>query len=215
MDAGGGRRLAGWGGSGGSGRARHLLVAAGVGVAALLVGAGVAYAVNGSGTSPHTVADPAASSSPAPSRRCTTSGDTTMCRHFRGLPFHQGFAGNPGVGIGIGLGFAGGLSGVVHGQVVVVKPDGGYQTIDMQRGKVTAVSPISITVQSTDGYTVTYTVATSTIVDAQRDGIGSVKVGNQVSLLALASGTKATATSITDLTLIERGNGAFSWGSPG
>jgi hypothetical protein len=189
------------------------VVAVGVGVAALLAGAGVAYAVSGSGTSAHTTADPAASSSPAPSDHCTTSSATVICSRFRGRPFHRGFAGGPGIGIG----FMGGLSGIVHGQVVVVKPNsGGYETVDVQRGKVTAVSPTSITVRSPDGYTASYIVAGSTVVDAQRDGIGSVKVGNQVSLLATTGSSKATATSIIDLTLVEQGHGgAFSWNSPG
>jgi hypothetical protein len=212
VEIGGFGQRGGTGRSGGSGRARHLLVAAGVGVAALLVGASVAYKVSGSGTSAHTVADPAASSSPAPSLHCSTSPSVT-CSRIRGLPFHRGFAGVPG----IGLGFMGGSSGIVHGQVVVVKPNnGGYETLDVQSGKITAVSPTSITVRSPDGYTASYTVASSTAVDAQRDGIGSVKVGNQVSLTATAGGSKATATSIIDLTFVEKGHGgAFSWNSPG
>jgi hypothetical protein len=90
------------------------------------------------------------------------------------------------------------------------------QTFDVQRGKVTAANSTSITAGRADGYSASYAVASSTIVAAQRDGIGSVKVGNQVSLLATAGGSKSIATSFTDLTLVQKGHGgAFSWGSPG
>jgi hypothetical protein len=88
--------------------------------------------------------------------------------------------------------------------VVLAKPGGGYRTVDIQRGKVTAVSTNSITVRSGDGFTASYAVAASTVVDARRDGIGSVKVGNEVSVLAAVSGSKATATFITDMTLLQQ-----------
>ena len=75
----------------------------------------------------------------------------------------------------------------------------------MQRGSVTAVSTSSITVKSADGFTKTYQVTSSTLVDAQRDGIGSVKDGHQVLVLAKVSGSTATATSIQDLSLLRAG----------
>ena len=61
------------------------------------------------------------------------------------------------------------------------------------------MSTSSISVKSADGFTKTYQVTSSTLVDAQRDGIGSVKDGHQVSVLATVSGGRATATSILDL----------------
>ncbi len=101
--------------------------------------------------------------------------------------------------------FAGpGLFSAVHGQIVVPKPGGGFQTVDVQRGAVTAVSGTSITLKSADGFTKTYTVTSSTLVDAQRSGIGSVKVGNQVAVSAVQSGSGATASSIADLTLMRQ-----------
>ena len=101
------------------------------------------------------------------------------------------------------MGFAfGGLFGAVHGQFVVPKSGGGYQTVDTQRGSVTGVSATSITVKSADGFTKTYQVTSSTNVDAQRDGIGSVKTGNQVAVTATVSGTTSTAVSILDFTLL-------------
>ena len=107
----------------------------------------------------------------------------------------------------------GGLFGVLHGQLVVVKPGGGYKTVDFQRGKVTAVSDNSITLMSADGFSKTYAVLSSTIIDAQRGGISSVKVGNQATVLATVSGGTATATRIADATLLQPGRVPF--GSPG
>jgi hypothetical protein len=98
------------------------------------------------------------------------------------------------------------VAGALHGQFVVPKSGGGYQTEDTQRGSVTAVSTSSITVKSADGFTKTYQVTGSTVVDARRDGIGSVKDGHQVSVLATVSGGQATATSIQDLSLLRAGN---------
>jgi len=55
--------------------------------------------------------------------------------------------GHPGPGFGPGrfgpvggFGSVGGLFGALHGQIVVPKAGGGYQTVDIQRGQVTAVS---------------------------------------------------------------------------
>jgi hypothetical protein len=113
---------------------------------------------------------------------------------------HQG---RPG-GMGFGLG---GVFGAVHGEFVVPKSGGGFQTIDTQRGSVTAVSATSITVKSADGFIKTYQVMSSTNVDAQRNGIGSVKTGHQVVVMATVSGSTATATSILDFTLLSAMHG--------
>ena len=88
----------------------------------------------------------------------------------------------------------------VHGQIVLVKPGGGYQTVDFQNGTVTTVDAGSITVKSTDGFTKSYAITGSTIVSADRDGIGSVKAGNDAVVLATVSGKTATAARIIDLT---------------
>jgi hypothetical protein len=94
------------------------------------------------------------------------------------------------------------MFGAIHGQFVVPKQGGGYQTIDTQRGSVTAVSKNSITVKSSDNFTQTYFVTSSTYVDAQRDGIGSVKTGQQVTVAATVSGSTATAVRIMDFSLL-------------
>jgi hypothetical protein len=99
----------------------------------------------------------------------------------------------------------------VHGQFVVPKSGGGYQTIDTQRGSVTAVSTDSITVKSADGFTKTYQVSSSTNVDAQRDGIGSVKTGHQVAVTATDGGGTAAAVSILDFSLLPSLHGGPGW----
>jgi hypothetical protein len=173
---------------------RRPYVLAGVAVAALLGGAGAALAASNS-SPPPTASPSAAAATPAPTP--TPSGP-------RGPGFRRF---GPG-----GFGFGGGLFGALHGQLVVRKPGGGYQTVDVQNGQVTAVSSTSITLKSADGFTKTYAVTSSTLVDAQRDGIGSVKVGNQADVLATVSGSAVTATSVSDLTLLGQGHAGFGFG---
>ena len=103
----------------------------------------------------------------------------------------------------------------MHGTVVVPKSGGGYQTVAFQNGKVTAVSSTSITLRSADGYSHTYQVTSSTMVNAQRDGIGSIKNGNQVMVDATVSGSTTTAVRIVDLSLLQQGLHSFFGGAPG
>jgi hypothetical protein len=109
-----------------------------------------------------------------------------------------------GPGALAGPGALGGLFGAVHGTAVVPKPGGGYQTIAFQNGKVTAVSSTSITVHSADGYSHSYRVTSSTLVNAQRDGIGSVKAGNQVIVTATVNGGTDTATRVIDVSMLQQ-----------
>jgi len=178
------------------------LILAAVAITALAAGAGVAaLAAGGSpslaSSSGQLAATPSAS--PSPSASASRSG--------YGAPGHRFFG-------GFGGGFGAGVAGALHGQFVVPRSGGGYQTEDTQRGSVTAVSTSSITVKSADGFTKTYQVTSSTVVDARRDGIGSVKDGHQVSVLAMVSGGTATATDIQDLSLLRAGNpGPGGYGS--
>jgi hypothetical protein len=182
---------------------RRFAVMAGVITLGVLAGAGVAVAATSSSGQP---AAPGASSSPSPS---------AVRPHFppkgawRMLPPGGGpfaFAG-PGV--------LGGLLGAVHGTAVVPKPGGGYQTVAFQNGKVTAVSSTSITLHSADGYSHTYQVTSSTLVNARRDGIGSIRAGNQVVVTATVSGSTATATRVIDVSLIQQGFQRFFAHAPG
>lgn len=93
-----------------------------------------------------------------------------------------------------------GLRGAVRGDVVVPDGKGGYQTIRVQRGSVTATTGNSITVKSADGHSETYAVTATTLVNAARDGLRSIAVGDKVGVRATLSGDKATATHIRDLT---------------
>jgi hypothetical protein len=109
----------------------------------------------------------------------------------------------------------GGLFGAVHGTVVVPKAGGGYQTVAFQNGKVTAVSGTSITLRSADGYSHTYPVTSSTNVNAQRDGIGSIKAGNQVVVAATVRGSTTTVIRIIDVTQLQQGFHRFFGPAPG
>lgn len=90
----------------------------------------------------------------------------------------------------------------IHGQFVVPKSGGGYQTMDQQRGDVTAVSSTSISVRSENGFTKTYAVTATTVVTSTRDGIGDVKKGDQVSVMAVEENGSATAVHILDITQV-------------
>ncbi|MEV0290586.1 MULTISPECIES: hypothetical protein [unclassified Kribbella] len=105
-----------------------------------------------------------------------------------------------------------GLGGALHGEFVVKKDDGSYQTVATQRGEVTAVSKESITVKSEDGYSRTYTLTEDTLVNAARDGIDDVKTGNKVSVLAVVADGKATATSVNDGTVREGARERWGFG---
>jgi hypothetical protein len=172
---------------------RRFAIMAGVVTLGVLAGAGVAVAATSSSGQP---AAPGASASPSASPSVRPSFPPRGQWHMRapgGGPFAFG-----------GPGALGGLFGAVHGTAVVPKSGGGYQTIAFQNGKVTAVSSTSITLHSADGYSHSYRVTSSTIVNAQRDGIGSIKAGNQVIITATVSGSTATATRIIDVSLLQQ-----------
>jgi hypothetical protein len=92
----------------------------------------------------------------------------------------------------------GGPGGALHGEFVVPDGNGGFRTMVVQRGEVTAVSKTSITVVSEDKFSTTYAVTEDTLVNAARDGITTIKKGAQVSVAATKVGDKATAVHIGD-----------------
>jgi hypothetical protein len=116
---------------------------------------------------------------------------TVAVSQVQPVPTHPGFGG------------MGGRIPILHGQAVLSKPGGGYQTVAFQRGTVTAVSAGSITLKSTDGFTQTYTINGSTVVGAHRGGINSVTAGNTVSVIATVSGKTFTAMRIIDWTFFQ------------
>lgn len=164
---------------------------AGVAIVALAGGAGIGYTATHSITAKgatDTAAVAAAAPSPSPSH-------------------HPKSGWSPSHTMRMGPGWG----GVLHGRVTVPKAGGGYQTLDFQNGTVTKVSMASVTVKSADGFTATYTVTGDTIVGAQAAGIGSVKDGNTVFVLATAGTSPPTAASIFDITAIRASHAAFGF----
>jgi hypothetical protein len=183
---------------------RRVAVMAGVITVGVLAGAGVAVAATSSSSpTPTPSASPSASARP-PLRGLPPKGAWRI--HGSPGPFGPAFA---------GPGMLGGLFGAVHGTVVVPKSGGGYQTVEFQNGKVTAVSSTSITLHSADGYSHTYPVTSSTNVNAQRDGIGSIKAGNQAVVTATVSGSTTTVIRIIDVTQLQQGFHRFFGPAPG
>lgn len=136
------------------------------------------------------------------------SSSTTTQGGFGG----RGGAGGPGGGFGGG---AGGLANALHGDFTASNGNGGYLTERLQTGTVTAVSATSIGLRSADGYTGTYTVGSSTVVDQGQDTIDKVANGNTVTVVAALSGGNGTATTVTDLTLEQANGGGFGGGGFG
>jgi hypothetical protein len=122
--------------------------------------------------------------------------------------FGAGGAGGFGGGRGGGPGGMGGLLSALHGDFTV-QENGSYVTERMQTGSITAVSATSITAKSVDGYTQTYTIDSSTVVDEGSEQVSALKAGTTVTIIAKLSGDTGTATSISDQAMGGRG------GAPG
>ena len=103
----------------------------------------------------------------------------------------------------------------LHGQAVLAKPGGGYVTLAFQRGAITKLSASSVTVKSNDGFTQSFAITGSTVVSAGRDGIASVKAGDQAVVIATVSGGTATAVKIIDWTMLQHAHQQFGFGPMG
>jgi hypothetical protein len=171
------------------GRLPRAALVGGLALGVGLGGAGIAFAATSGSSTPSTT---------APSQPAPKHGFGGFMRPFLGGPF--GFAGPAGLGR------------VVHGEYTVRTPSGGFQTVGFQVGTVTAVDRTSITVASADGYRHTYMVTSSTVVDAQRDGIGSVGKGDQVDVIATTVSHKDTAANIVDTTKVGASRHSFGFG---
>jgi hypothetical protein len=174
---------------------------AGVAALALAGGAGVGLAVTHSGTARAAGTAVVAASSP------TASPSPSAGKPAYGPGGRQRWPGARPFGGGFGFGFG----GTVHGQFTAPKSGGGYQTVDVQRGTVSAVSASSVTVKSADGFTATYVVTSTTVVDSKAAGIGSVKQGDTIFVTATVSGATATAADIIDVTAVQAGRAAFGF----
>jgi hypothetical protein len=83
----------------------------------------------------------------------------------------------------------------LHGESVVKKADGTFQTVLEQRGTVEAVSDTSITVKSEDGYSQVYVVNADTKV---KPSIADIAAGDTVRISGVKSGDQATAERIAE-----------------
>lgn len=112
----------------------------------------------------------------------------------RGGPGGYGRMGGPGAGGA----FGGGFGSTLHGE--------------FQVGAVTEVSDSSIGVKSTDGYTKTYTIDSTTVVgggggpDARAEGdLSSIAVGDTVTVIGQTADGATKAASIVERLVVERG----------
>ncbi|MBM3688680.1 MAG: hypothetical protein FJW80_03310 [Actinobacteria bacterium] len=85
---------------------------------------------------------------------------------------------------------------VLHGELVVERPDGPVVTLRLQEGQATAVSATSITVASTDGFTATYAITAATEQERGRAEDTPAQVGDEVHVRATVEGTAVTAEDI-------------------
>jgi hypothetical protein len=83
----------------------------------------------------------------------------------------------------------------LHGEAVVQTKDGKTITVLVQRGVVTALDDKSVTVKSSDGYTMTWTFAENMRVVEKRTSIkpGEIKVGSELALAGAKEGDSAQA----------------------
>lgn len=86
-----------------------------------------------------------------------------------------------------------------HGEVVL-HGKAGDRTVDVQRGVVTAASPTSVTVRSTDGYTETYAFAPTSKVRKQKaaSSPSAVAVNDRVGVVATKDPQGLTVTGLRD-----------------
>jgi hypothetical protein len=184
--------------------ARRSRVGMTVAVAAIAVGAlGVAGTAYASSTSPSP--SPSTSTDPGNGPGLPGQGERHGLPGYgapgQGQPDGDRDGAGPMGGHRGGMGMRGPGMGI-HGTFVVPKADGGYQTVHTQRGTVTAVSATSLSLTSEDGFTASYVVTADTGVNAQRDGIATVEVGDEVVVIGTEDSGTVTAVQIMDRTRI-------------
>jgi len=83
---------------------------------------------------------------------------------------------------------------VLHGEAVVQTKEGNV-TVMVQRGEVTAISSTSVTVKSTDGFTMTWSFHSELRVIERRTTVQptEIKAGTQIALAGPKSGDQAQA----------------------
>lgn len=83
------------------------------------------------------------------------------------------------------------LRNLLHGELTV-SGSTGPTTVNVQRGKVTSASATSVTVRSSDGFTTTYTVSSTTTVRRDRATVTADKLVVGDSAFVRADGSTAT-----------------------
>ncbi|SIN26550.1 hypothetical protein [Micromonospora cremea] len=83
----------------------------------------------------------------------------------------------------------------LHGEAVVQTKGGGTQTVAVQRGEVTAIDGDSMSVKSTDGFTMTWTFGDDLRVVERRATVqpSDVKVGTTLGVAGAKDGDKGVA----------------------
>lgn len=86
-----------------------------------------------------------------------------------------------------------------HGEIVL-HGKGGDRTVDVQRGVVTAATPTSVTVRSTDGFTATYAFTPTSKVRKQKAASqpSAVAVNDRVGVVAAKGPQGLTVTRLRD-----------------
>lgn len=91
---------------------------------------------------------------------------------------------------------------VLHGEATVETKDG-VKTVDVQRGTITAIDGKTVTVKSTDGFTLTWTLDGQTHIVQHKAAVqpSALKVGGEIGV----AGTKDGGTTTAKLIVIPEG----------
>jgi hypothetical protein len=83
----------------------------------------------------------------------------------------------------------------LHGEVAIETKKNGVQTVVVQRGAVTAVSGGSVSVKSSDGFALTWTLADTTRIVQDRKAAerSALKTGTQIGIAGVKDGSATTA----------------------
>ncbi len=181
-------------------RTQKAVMAGGLAAGLALGGAGISYAASSGSSSTTTPPN--------------TNTPNTPAKPGHGpRPFGRGPGGFGAFG---GLGGLGGVGRALYGSVTVQTGTGKYQTIVFQVGTAqsagSSAASSGLTVKSADGHTQKYSVNSSTRVNAQLNGISSVKAGDQVEVIANGSDL---ALRIVDTTGLKNGRAGLGFGPAG
>lgn len=158
-------------------RGRRVLAAAALATGLVIGGAAVAAAVSGPGQTAAVQAGSLGAADSGPQGSASSAPGSESTRPDGG-PAGRGARGTAGT------------RGALHGELTVPQTDGtGTRVVLLQRGKVTAVSSSEIALTSSDGFTATYPVTSSTRVrTATGTTIAGVEVGDTVDVVAAKGG---------------------------